>query len=215
MWRRGGALFNKRPPPPEFAIVERRDMAEGRPMWSGPSVVTEPQPNAGPLPLPHYLKPGPAVRCISPPEFPFRFIWVLGWPTRCLCANDPTPCTCNTNYLHVLMLSNIFFHPRRSFASSCHSGTCNSLNSGFTRRTSLRSTAASSATSAESSANSPSSSHRPSSTPLLLLLVAYCVDAGVTRRRARPLRLSPSVCTCGGGGGGPGGGGATCSGRCR
>jgi hypothetical protein len=43
--------------------------------------------------------------------------------------------------------------------------------------------------------------YRPSSTPLLqLLLVAYCVDAGVTRRLARPLRLSPSVCTCGVGG---------------
>ena len=170
---------------------------------------------AGSLPPSHYLKLGPAVRCRSSPEFPFRFIWVLGWSTWYLCANDPTPCTCNTNYLHILMLFNIFFHPRRSFASSCHSGTCNSLNSGFTRRTSLRSTAASSATSAESSANSPSS-HRPSSTPLLLLLlVAYCVDAGVTRRRVRPLRLSPVVCACGGGGGGPGGGGATCSGRCR
>jgi hypothetical protein len=78
----------------------------------------------------------------------------------------------------------------------------------------LRSTAASSATSAVSSANSPSS-HRPSSTPLQQrLLVAYCVDAGVTRRRARPLRLSPLVCTCGVGGGGLGGG-ASCSGRCR
>jgi hypothetical protein len=32
------------------------------------------------------------------------------------------------------MLFNIFLHFRRSFASSCHSGTCNSLNSGFTRR---------------------------------------------------------------------------------
>jgi hypothetical protein len=43
---------------------------------------------------------------------------------------------------------------------------------------------------------------------LLLLLVAYCVDvdAGVTRRRVRPLRLSPVVCACGEGGGGPGGG---------
>ena len=175
---------------------------------------------AGSLPPSHYLKLGPAVRCRSSPEFPFRFIWVLGWSTWYLCANDPTPCTCKTNYLRILMLFNIFLHFRRSFASSCHSGTCNSLNSGFTRRTSLRSTAASSATSAESSANSPSS-HRPSSTPLLLLLllllllVAYCVDAGVTRRRVRPLRLSPVVCACGGGGGGPGGGGATCSGRCR
>jgi len=27
----------------------------------------------------------------------------------------------------------------------------------------------------------------------------------VTRRRVRPLRLSPVVCACGGGGGGPGG----------
>jgi hypothetical protein len=51
----------------------------------------------------------------------------------------------------------------------------------------LRSTAASSVTSAESSANSPSL-HRPSSTPLLLLLlVAYCVDAGVMRRPRVPL----------------------------
>ena len=122
------------------------------------------------------------------------------------------------NYLHILMLFNISLHFGRSFASSCHSGTCNSLNSGFTRRTSLHSTAASSATSAVSSANSPSlpSSHRPSFAPLLqLLLVAYCVDAGVTRRRARPLRLSPSVRTCGVGGSGLGGGGATFSGRCR
>jgi hypothetical protein len=48
-----------------------------------------------------------------------------------------------------------------------------------------------------------------------------CLDTGrgsgamprppaATRRRVRPLRLSPVVCTCGGGGGGPGGGGATC-----
>ena len=27
------------------------------------------------------LKLGPAVRCRSSPEFPFRFIWVLGWST--------------------------------------------------------------------------------------------------------------------------------------
>jgi hypothetical protein len=44
-------------------------------------------------------KPGPAVRCRSSPEFPFRFTWVLGWSTRYLWANDPTPCTCNTHYL--------------------------------------------------------------------------------------------------------------------
>jgi hypothetical protein len=68
------------------------------------------------------------------------------------------------------MLFNMFLHPGLSFASSCHSGTCNSLNSGFTRRTSLRSTASSSATSAASSVNSPPS-HRPSCTPLLLLLL--------------------------------------------
>jgi hypothetical protein len=36
-----------------------------------------------------------------------------------LCANDPTPCTCKTNYLRILMLFNIFLHSRRSFASSC------------------------------------------------------------------------------------------------
>ena len=36
----------------------------------------------------HYLKLGPAVWCRSSPEFPFRFIWVLGWSTWCLCAND-------------------------------------------------------------------------------------------------------------------------------
>jgi hypothetical protein len=47
------------------------------------------------------------VRCRSSPEFPFRFIWVLGWSTWYLCANDPTPCTCNTNYLHILVLFNI------------------------------------------------------------------------------------------------------------
>jgi hypothetical protein len=33
------------------------------------------------LPPSHYLKLGPAVRCRSSPEFPFRFIWVLGWST--------------------------------------------------------------------------------------------------------------------------------------
>jgi hypothetical protein len=29
----------------------------------------------------HYRNNGPAVRCRSSPEFPFRFIWVLGWST--------------------------------------------------------------------------------------------------------------------------------------
>jgi hypothetical protein len=71
---------------------------------------------------------------------------------------------------------------------SCHSGTCNSLNSGFTRRTSLRSTAASSATSAESSANSPPSSHRPSSTPLLPQIITRRIRA-VGRKQLR-------VCGC-------------------
>jgi hypothetical protein len=34
------------------------------------------------LPPSHYLNNGPAVRCRSSPEFPFRFIWVLlGWST--------------------------------------------------------------------------------------------------------------------------------------
>jgi hypothetical protein len=67
---------------------------------------------AGSLPPSHYLKLGPAVRCRSPPEFPFRFIWVLGLSTRYLCANDPTPCTCKTNYLRILVLFNTFFHFR-------------------------------------------------------------------------------------------------------
>jgi hypothetical protein len=55
---------------------------------------------AAPLPprRPALSKLGPAVRCRSSPEFPFRFIWVLGWSTWYLCANDPTPCTCNTNF---------------------------------------------------------------------------------------------------------------------
>jgi hypothetical protein len=35
------------------------------------------------------------------------------------------------------MLFNTFLHFCRSFASSCHSGTCSSLNSGLTCRTSL------------------------------------------------------------------------------
>jgi hypothetical protein len=34
-----------------------------------------------PPPTTHYLNNGPAVRCRSSPEFPFRFIWVLGWST--------------------------------------------------------------------------------------------------------------------------------------
>jgi hypothetical protein len=80
------------------------------------------------MPPSHYLKLRPAVRCRSSPEFPFRFVWVLGWSTRYLCANDPTPCTCKTNYLRISMLFNIFLHLRRSFASSCHSGTCSSLH---------------------------------------------------------------------------------------
>jgi hypothetical protein len=71
---------------------------------------------AGSLPPSHYLKLGPAVRCRSSPEFSFRFIWVLGWSTWYLCANDRTPCTCKTNYLRILMLFNIFLHFRRSFA---------------------------------------------------------------------------------------------------
>jgi hypothetical protein len=41
---------------------------------------------AGSLPPSHYLKLGPAVRCRSSPEFPFRFIWVLGWSTPCKLA---------------------------------------------------------------------------------------------------------------------------------
>jgi hypothetical protein len=44
---------------------------------------------------------------------PLRFIvWVLGsgWSTRCLCANGPTPCTCNTNYLHIMVLFNSLLH---------------------------------------------------------------------------------------------------------
>jgi hypothetical protein len=32
---------------------------------------------AGSLPPSHYLKLGPAVRCRSSPEFPFRFIWLV------------------------------------------------------------------------------------------------------------------------------------------
>jgi hypothetical protein len=54
-------------------------------------------------------KRGPAVcnvRCRSSPEFPFRFTWVLGWSTWYLCANDPTPCTCKTNYLLPMRLAN-------------------------------------------------------------------------------------------------------------
>jgi hypothetical protein len=47
---------------------------------------------AGSLPPSHYLRLGPAVRCRSSPEFPFRFIWVPGWPTRYLC---PQPVRCH------------------------------------------------------------------------------------------------------------------------
>jgi hypothetical protein len=44
-------------------------------------------------------------------------------------------CTCNTSYVRILMLFNIFLHPSRSPASSCHSGTASSsLSHGFTRR---------------------------------------------------------------------------------
>jgi hypothetical protein len=43
-------------------------------------------------------------------------------------------CTCNTSYVRILMLFNIFLHPSRSPASSCHSGTSSSLSHGFTRR---------------------------------------------------------------------------------
>jgi hypothetical protein len=45
---------------------------------------------AGLLPPSHYLNNGPAVRCRSSPEFPFRFVWVLGWSTRYLrVTNQP------------------------------------------------------------------------------------------------------------------------------
>ena len=71
----------------------------------------------------HHLKLGPAVRCRSPPEFPFRFIWVLGWSTWYLCANDPTPCTCKTNYLRILMLFNIFRHDAKFKPAATHALT--------------------------------------------------------------------------------------------
>ena len=43
---------------PAFRLLVDDDaMAEPAPMWSGPSVVTEPQPNAGPLPTPPAAPP--------------------------------------------------------------------------------------------------------------------------------------------------------------
>jgi hypothetical protein len=63
-------------------------------------------------------------------------------------------CTCNTSYVRILMLFDIFLHPSRSPASSCHSGTSRSLSHGFTRRASLRSTASSATTAAASNVNS-------------------------------------------------------------
>jgi hypothetical protein len=80
------------------------------------------------------------------------------------------------------MIFNIFLYFRRSTASSCHSGTCNSRNIGLTHRTILRATAASATTAAVSSLNSPSSHCLLLSTPLpLLLLVACCVEVGGVR----------------------------------
>jgi hypothetical protein len=52
------------------------------------------------------------------------------------------------------MLFNIFLHPSRSPASSCHSGTSSALSHGFTRRASLRSTASSATTAAAPNVNS-------------------------------------------------------------
>jgi hypothetical protein len=68
-----------------------------------------------------------------------------------------------------------------------------SLNSGrLTRRTSLRSTAASAITEAVPSLNSPSSHCPSSSTPLQqLLLVVYCVEAGVVRCSLTHAAASP------------------------
>ena len=57
-------------------------------------------------------------------------------------------------------------------------------------------------TAAASSLSSPSSYCPSPTTPLLqLLLVAYCVEAGVVRRRVRLLRLRCCVRCCGGGDG--------------
>ena len=120
------------------------------------------------------------------------------------------------------MLFNIFLHPSRSPASSCHSGTSSSLSHGFTRRASLRSTASSATTAAASNVNS--------SVSLSLSPLARQSPAGLWCGGARPdplycvgssrcplvLRLDRRpVCTATGGVG-FGGGGATGSGRrCR
>jgi hypothetical protein len=85
------------------------------------------------------------VLCRPSPELPFHFVWFLGWSTRghlaLLRSIHLLPCTCNTSCVRILMLFNIFLHPSRSPASSCHSGTSSPLSHGLTRRASLRSAA--------------------------------------------------------------------------
>jgi hypothetical protein len=59
---------------------------------------------------------------------------------RAAAAPPPRLCSFNgltsTSYVRILMLFNIFLHPSRSPASSCHSGTSSPLSHGFTRRAS-------------------------------------------------------------------------------
>lgn len=53
---RSSSPFVRFNPPSDFSLTTNA-MAEPAPMWSGPSVVTEPQPNAGPLPTPPAAPP--------------------------------------------------------------------------------------------------------------------------------------------------------------
>jgi hypothetical protein len=65
------------------------------------------------------------VLCRPSPELPFCFVRFLGWSPWHL-ALDPSSVLYNTRYVRILMLFNIFLHPTRSPASSCHhSGTSN------------------------------------------------------------------------------------------
>jgi hypothetical protein len=158
----------------------------------------------------HHPKPTWAcLWCRPSPEFACPSVWVLGWSTRYLCTNNPTSCARNTK---LYRCSSTFLHFRRSTASSCHSGTCSSLNGGLTRRTSLRSTAASATTEAVSSLNSTSSHCPSSSTPLPQLLLVVCtawMPVWFVDARGCFAGRSDCVCCCRGGGRGCLGGGDT------
>jgi hypothetical protein len=73
----GGSGCVLREPPPPFLVLSytRHWLGERSPLGRAAALL------AGCPPPTTSTTNGPAVRCRSSPEFPFRFIWVLGWST--------------------------------------------------------------------------------------------------------------------------------------